>query len=57
MSLEQVGLSLLRRLDPERAHGLALRALRTGLAPLPAAPAAASTAPPRGRLPVARATE
>lgn len=41
MSLEQVGLSLLRRLDPERAHGLALRALRTGLAPLPAAPAAA----------------
>lgn len=41
MSLEQVGLSLLRRLDPERAHGLALRALRTRLAPLPAAPAAA----------------
>ncbi len=36
MSLtERLGLSLLRRLDPETAHGLALRALRSGLAPLP----------------------
>ena len=43
MSLERIGLSLLRRLDPERAHGLALRALQTGLAPLPAAGAAASS--------------
>ena len=36
MSLyERAGLALLRRLDPERAHGLSLLALRTGLAPLP----------------------
>lgn len=33
--LERLGLPLLRQLDPERAHGLALTALRTGLAPLP----------------------
>ncbi len=34
MSLgERVGLPLLRRLDPERAHGLALAALRAGLGP------------------------
>lgn len=32
---ERMGLRVLRRVDPERAHGLALRALRTGLAPLP----------------------
>jgi dihydroorotate dehydrogenase len=32
---EQVGLALLHRLDPERAHGLSLLALRAGLAPLP----------------------
>ncbi len=32
---ESAGLALLRRLDPERAHGLSLMALRTGLAPLP----------------------
>jgi dihydroorotate dehydrogenase len=32
---EKAGLALLRRLDPERAHGLSLLALRTGLAPLP----------------------
>ncbi len=31
--LEQAGLPLLRCLDPERAHGLALKALRAGLAP------------------------
>ena len=30
---ERIGLPLLRRLDPERAHGLALRALRAGLGP------------------------
>ncbi|MFM2388498.1 MAG: hypothetical protein RLZZ437_53 [Pseudomonadota bacterium] len=32
---ERAGLALLRRFDPERAHGLSLLALRTGLAPLP----------------------
>ena len=36
MSLaESLGLAALRRLDPERAHGLALTALRAGLVPLP----------------------
>ncbi len=34
--IEQAGLALLRQIDPERAHGLALRALQTGLVPLPA---------------------
>ncbi|MFD0858901.1 quinone-dependent dihydroorotate dehydrogenase [Roseovarius aquimarinus] len=34
-ALERAGLGLLRRLDPERAHGLALKALRSGLVPLP----------------------
>lgn len=34
-TLERLGLSLLHRLDPERAHGLSLFALRSGLAPLP----------------------
>ncbi len=33
--IEQAGLAALHRLDPERAHGMALRALRLGLAPLP----------------------
>lgn len=33
--LERAGLGLLRRFDPETAHGLALRALRLGLAPGP----------------------
>ena len=33
--LESLGLGLMRRLDPERAHGLALKALTSGLAPLP----------------------
>lgn len=33
MKLEQIGLPLLRRIDPERAHDLALRATRAGLAP------------------------
>lgn len=32
---ERAGLALLRRIDPETAHGLALRALSLGLAPLP----------------------
>ena len=32
MSLEALGLQLLRRMDPERAHGMALMALRLGLA-------------------------
>ena len=31
--LEQIGLSALRRIDPETAHGLALRALNAGLGP------------------------
>lgn len=34
-TLERLGLSILHRLDPERAHGLSLLALRSGLAPLP----------------------
>ncbi len=33
--LERIGLPLLRAVDPERAHGLALQAVRSGLAPLP----------------------
>jgi dihydroorotate dehydrogenase len=33
--IERAGLAALRRLDPETAHGLALRALRAGLVPLP----------------------
>ena len=32
-ALEQIGLKLLHRFDPETAHGLALRALQFGLAP------------------------
>ena len=32
---ERLGLGLLHRLDPERAHGLTIRALRAGLAPRP----------------------
>ncbi|MBP0482587.1 quinone-dependent dihydroorotate dehydrogenase [Sagittula salina] len=32
---ERIGLAALHRLDPETAHGLALTALRMGLAPLP----------------------
>ena len=34
-ALERLGLAALRQIDPERAHGLALRALRAGLVPLP----------------------
>ncbi len=33
--MERLGLAALRRLDPEAAHGLAIRALQTGLAPAP----------------------
>ncbi|MFY0635514.1 MAG: quinone-dependent dihydroorotate dehydrogenase [Vannielia sp.] len=33
--LEQAALAALRRVDPERAHGLALKALHTPFAPLP----------------------
>lgn len=33
--VERLGLAVLHRLDPERAHGLSLLALRLGLAPLP----------------------
>ena len=32
-ALEQIGLAALRRIDPERAHGLALAALNMGLGP------------------------
>ena len=32
-ALEQIGLKVLRRIDPETAHGLALKALRAGLGP------------------------
>lgn len=35
--IERAALTLLRRIDPERAHGLALLALRSGVAPLPGA--------------------
>ena len=35
-AIERAGLAVLRRLDPERAHGLALAALRAGVVPLPA---------------------
>ena len=33
--LETLGLAALRRIDPETAHGLALKGLRAGLVPLP----------------------
>ena len=39
---EQIGLRALRQLDPETAHGLALKALRFGLAELPGAPLSSS---------------
>lgn len=34
-ALEQIGLKALRRMDPEDAHSLAIKALRSGLAPMP----------------------
>lgn len=33
--LERIGLCALHQIDPERAHGLSLKALRSGLVPLP----------------------
>ncbi len=42
--LERAGLAMLRRLDPETAHGLALAALRSGLAPLTRGPDSPSLA-------------
>ncbi len=33
--IEKLGLAVLRRMDPEAAHGMAIRALRSGLVPLP----------------------
>ena len=33
--MERLGLTALRQLDPEAAHGLAMRALQSGLAPAP----------------------
>lgn len=36
--IERAGLAALHRLDPEVAHGLAIRALRSGVTPLPGAP-------------------
>lgn len=36
--IERVGLALLHRMDPERAHDLSIRALTTGLAPLNGGP-------------------
>lgn len=35
--LEQIGLRALHRIDPETAHGLAIKALQSGLAPAPGA--------------------
>ena len=37
MMIEEIGLRALRQLDPERAHGLALRVLRLGITPAPGA--------------------
>lgn len=34
--IERAGLALLHQIDPERAHGLALKALQSGLVPMPA---------------------
>ncbi len=34
--MENLGMALMRQMDPERAHGLALWALNKGLAPMPA---------------------
>ncbi len=36
--VERLGLAALQRIDPERAHGLALRALKAGIVPLPGGP-------------------
>ncbi|MEO0567312.1 MAG: quinone-dependent dihydroorotate dehydrogenase [Pseudomonadota bacterium] len=34
-AVDRIGKSILHRLEPERAHGVALRAMRSGLVPLP----------------------
>ena len=34
---ERLGLSVMQKLDPERAHGLAIAALKSGLLPAPGA--------------------
>ena len=34
--IERAGLAILQQIDPERAHGLALKALQSGLVPMPA---------------------
>lgn len=36
--IEQLGMAALRRMDPEAAHGLALKGLNAGLVPLPGGP-------------------
>lgn len=36
--VERMGLAALHRLDPERAHDLSIRALRSGMVPLPGSP-------------------
>ncbi|MBU2958643.1 quinone-dependent dihydroorotate dehydrogenase [Paracoccus sp. 1_MG-2023] len=36
--IEKLGLAALHRLDPEHAHDLSIRALRTGLVPMPGGP-------------------
>ena len=41
-TLEKIGLSLLHRIDPERAHSLSIQALKLGLVPLHGAPVAHS---------------
>jgi len=33
--IERTGLMMMRQIDPERAHGLAIKALKSGIAPLP----------------------
>ncbi|MBE1284984.1 MAG: quinone-dependent dihydroorotate dehydrogenase [Rhodobacteraceae bacterium] len=35
--VEKIGLSALRQMDPEKAHGMALKALKSGLTPTPGA--------------------
>ncbi len=32
--IEKIGLTALQRMDPEKAHGLAIKALQKGVAPL-----------------------
>ena len=36
--MEKLGLAALHRMDPERAHDLSIRALSSGLVPLPGSP-------------------